>query len=36
MKKLSIVGIAILAIVSNVAAQADRWQQHIDYKSMLP
>jgi hypothetical protein len=32
MKKLSIVGIAILAIVSNVAAQADRWQQHIDYK----
>lgn len=32
MKKLSIVGIAIVAIVSNVAAQADRWQQHIDYK----
>lgn len=32
MKKLSIVGIAILAIVSNVSAQADRWQQHIDYK----
>lgn len=32
MKKLSIVGIAILAIVSNVAAQADRWQQRIDYK----
>jgi hypothetical protein len=32
MKKLSIVGITILAIVSNVAAQADRWQQHIDYK----
>ena len=32
MKKLSIVGIAIVAIVSNVSAQADRWQQHIDYK----
>jgi len=32
MKKLSILGIAIVAIVSNVAAQADRWQQHIDYK----
>jgi len=32
MKKLSIVGIAIVAIVSNVAAQADRWQQRIDYK----
>jgi len=32
MKKLSIVGIAILAIVSTVSAQADRWQQHIDYK----
>ena len=32
MKKLSIVGFAIVAIVSNVAAQADRWQQHIDYK----
>jgi hypothetical protein len=32
MKKLSIAGIAIVAIVSNVAAQADRWQQHIDYK----
>ena len=32
MKKLSIVGIAIVAIVSTVAAQADRWQQHIDYK----
>ena len=32
MKKLSIVGFAILAIVSNVSAQADRWQQHIDYK----
>ena len=32
MKKLFIVGIAILAFVSNVSAQADRWQQHIDYK----
>ena len=32
MKKLSIVGIAIVAFVSNVTAQADRWQQHIDYK----
>ncbi|MEY3377711.1 MAG: hypothetical protein RLZZ328_802 [Bacteroidota bacterium] len=32
MKKLSIVGIAIVAFVSNVSAQADRWQQHIDYK----
>jgi len=32
MKKLSILGIAIVAFVSNVAAQADRWQQHIDYK----
>jgi hypothetical protein len=32
MKKLSIVGITIVAIVSNVSAQADRWQQHIDYK----
>jgi hypothetical protein len=26
------VGITIVAIVSNVSAQADRWQQHIDYK----
>ena len=32
MKKLFIVAIAILAFVSNVSAQADRWQQHIDYK----
>ncbi len=32
MNKLFIVGIAILAFVSNVSAQADRWQQHIDYK----
>jgi hypothetical protein len=32
MKKLSIVGFAIVAFVSNVSAQADRWQQHIDYK----
>ena len=32
MKKLSILGIAIVAFVSNVSAQADRWQQHIDYK----
>jgi len=32
MKKLSIVGIAIVAFVFNVSAQADRWQQHIDYK----
>jgi hypothetical protein len=32
MKKLSIVCIAIVAFVSNVTAQADRWQQHIDYK----
>lgn len=32
MKKLSIVCIAIVAIVSTVSAQADRWQQHIDYK----
>ena len=32
MKKLFIVGIAILAFLSNVSAQADRWQQHIDYK----
>ena len=32
MKKLSIVGFAIVAFVSNVTAQADRWQQHIDYK----
>ncbi len=31
MKKLFIVGIAIVAFVSNVTAQADRWQQHIDY-----
>ena len=31
MKKI-ILSIAILAIVSNVSAQADRWQQHIDYK----
>ncbi len=32
MKKLSIVGFAIVAFVSNVSAQSDRWQQHIDYK----
>jgi hypothetical protein len=32
MKKLSIVGFAIVAFVSSVSAQADRWQQHIDYK----
>jgi hypothetical protein len=32
MKKLSIVGFAIVAFVFNVSAQADRWQQHIDYK----
>ncbi len=32
MKKLSIVVITIVAIVSNVSAQSDRWQQHIDYK----
>ena len=32
MKKLSILGIAIVTFVSNVSAQADRWQQHIDYK----
>jgi hypothetical protein len=32
MKKLSIVGFAIVAFISNVSAQADRWQQHIDYK----
>ena len=32
MKKLSILGITIFALVSNLSAQADRWQQHIDYK----
>ena len=32
MKKLSILSIAIFTLVSNLSAQADRWQQHIDYK----
>ena len=32
MKKLSILGLAIFTLVSNLSAQADRWQQHIDYK----
>ena len=32
MKKLSILSIAIFSLVSNLSAQADRWQQHIDYK----
>jgi hypothetical protein len=32
MKKLSILGITIFTLVSNLSAQADRWQQHIDYK----
>jgi hypothetical protein len=32
MKKLSILSIAIFTLISNLSAQADRWQQHIDYK----
>ena len=31
-KKLGFIVIAIIAFVSVVSAQADRWQQHIDYK----
>ena len=31
-KKLFLFVIAIIAFVSGVSAQADRWQQRIDYK----
>ena len=31
-KKLSLFVIAIIIFVSGVSAQADRWQQRIDYK----
>jgi hypothetical protein len=30
-KKLAFIFIAIIAFVSGVSAQADRWQQHINY-----
>jgi hypothetical protein len=31
-KKLAFIFIAIIAFVTNISAQADRWQQRIDYK----